>query len=439
MVKKLVGACVAAAWLWSCATFEPRAPSFFMEDLPSSLTMEMSLEQRIAAEEAWKDLRTGNPRARNKITGLGPDNPVYDIGLGYLYFQEQDLPAAERSFQNALKFRPDLVAAHVGLAQVNEITGNEGQAFNHYREILKQEPEHAWAKPRYEALRDRKTEELLTEAKEAYAGGDVEAGKTAYLQALHYSPDSAAAHLSLARIYKGEKNIPNAILHFKAAESGDPKNAEVLKEYAETQYEAGEFGRSLDLYERLAELNPKDADTRSRIENLKNRLGIYELPSLYNAIADSESVTREDLAALIAVKLKENLDDSGVKPPILVDIQTSWAARFILKVTALGIMEDFENHTFMPRKIINRAELAETMLRLVNHLKNAGARFTRQMQPEKIQIADVPPDNYYYAPITQIVAYQIMDLSPQRSFRPDAAVGGQEAIRTLDIIVALLK
>ncbi|MHB8094106.1 MAG: tetratricopeptide repeat protein [Candidatus Aminicenantales bacterium] len=439
MVKKLAGACVAAAWLWSCATFEPHAPSFFMEDLPQSLIMEMSLEQRIAAEEAWKDLRTGNPRARKEIMQLGPDNPVYDVGLGYLYFQEQDLPSAERSFQDALKLRPELIAAHVGLAQVSETSGNEEQAFNHYREILKQQPEHAWAKPRYEALRDRKTDELLAQAKEAFAAGDAEAGKRAYLQALHYSPDSSAAHLSLARIYKGEKNIPNAILHFKAAESGDPTNAEVLKEYAETLYEAGEFGRSLDLYERLAEVDSKNADARDRIENLKNRLGIYELPSLYNSIADSEAVTREDLAALIAVKLKENLDDSGVKPPILVDIQTSWAARFILKVTALGIMEDFENHTFLPRKIINRAELAETMLRLVNHLKNAGARFTRQMQPERIQITDVPPDNFYYAPITQIVAYQIMDLSPQRSFRPDAAVGGQEAIRTLDIIVALLK
>ena len=47
----------------------------------------------------------------------------------------------------------------------------------------------------------------LTEAKEAFAEGDAEA-KEAYLKALHYSPDSAAAHLSLARIYKGEKNFP---------------------------------------------------------------------------------------------------------------------------------------------------------------------------------------------------------------------------------------
>jgi len=61
------------------------------------------------------------------------------------------------------------------------------------------------------------------------------------------------------------------------------------------------------------------------------------------------------------------------------------------------------------------------------------------MAAEKVRISDVPPENYYYAPITQIVAYQIMDLTPQRTFQPDAMVQGQEAVRILDIILALIK
>ena len=76
-------------------------------------------------------------------------------------------------------------------------------------------------------------------------------------------------------------------------------------------------------------------------------------------------------------------------------------------------MESYENHTFLPKKIINRAELAETLVRLVNFLKNKGYRFTPQMAPDRVQISDVPPDNYFHAPIVQIVAYQIMDLGPQ--------------------------
>ena len=139
------------------------------------------------------------------------------------------------------------------------------------------------------------------------------------------------------------------------------------------------------------------------------------------------------------MKFKKVLNGDEATPPILVDIATSWASRFILKATALGVMESYENHTFLPKKIINRAELAETLVRLVNFLKNKGYRFTPQMSPDRVQISDVPPENYFHAPIVQIVAYQIMDLGPQRTFRPDAVVGGQEAIGALDVVLELMK
>jgi hypothetical protein len=102
-------------------------------------------------------------------------------------------------------------------------------------------------------------------------------------------------------------------------------------------------------------------------------------------------------------------------------------------------MESYENHTFQPKKLINRAELAETLVRLVNFLKNKGYKFTPQMTPDQVRISDVPPENYFRAPIIQIVAYQIMDLGPGRTFRPEAVVGGSEAIGALDVILELMK
>jgi len=440
MVKKSLLILFLVSLPWACATFQPQPPSFYIEDLPQSVTTSMSLEQRIAADEAWEDLKAGDSgRAGKSLLRLGPGSPVYHLGLGFIHFQAQDLTAAESSFKEALKLSPDLIPAYLGLAQIDQARGLEDQVFSDYREVLKRDPGHSWVKPRFEALREKKTEDLLAEAKRAFAAGDAEAGKKGFLTALFYSPDSVEAHLSLARIYKGEKNIPSAALHYKAANAGDPKNKAVLREYAGTLYESEQFGRSLDVYEQLVELDPRDKDARDRVEDLKNRLGIYELPSLYNDIPKSEAVTREDLAALIAVKFKEVLNDPDAKPPILIDISTSWAAKPILKVTALNILESYENHTFLPRKIVNRAELAETLVRLINILKNKGFTFSPQMAAEKVRISDVPPENYYYAPITRIVAYQIMDLTPQRMFQPDAVVQGREAVRILDIILALMK
>jgi hypothetical protein len=69
---------------------------------------------------------------------------------------------------------------------------------------------------------------------------------------------------------------------------------------------------------------------------LKNELGIVEIPSRYNEIPLSAAVTREDIAALLAVKLREFLAETPAQPPIIVDISASWASKFILKVTSLA-------------------------------------------------------------------------------------------------------
>ena len=440
MVKKILLVAAFAALTWSCATFEPLPPAFYMEDLPQSLTTEMTLEQRIAAEEAWKDLQTGrSERAGKGFARLGSGNLVAHLGRGFLALQDQDVQAAEQGFKEALKLDPRLVLARVGLAQVALARGDEDQAYSQYREILKLEPDHGWAKPRFEALREKRIEEFTAEGRRAAEIGDAEGAKKAYLSALFYSPESIEANLELARIYRQEKNAASAALHYRAASAGASKDKAILKEFAETLYEDGQFGRSLDIYELLAEASPKDKAVRERIESLKNRLGIYELPSLYNNIPASTAISREEMAALVAVKFGKVLDGGETTPPILVDIATSWASRFILKATALGIMESYENHTFLPKKIINRAELAETLVRLINFLKNKGYRFTSQMAPDRVQISDVPPENYFHAPIVQIVAYQILDLGPQRTFRPDAVVGGKEAVGALDIVLELMK
>jgi hypothetical protein len=83
--------------------------------------------------------------------------------------------------------------------------------------------------------------------------------------------------------------------------------------------------------------------------------------------------------------------------------------------------------------------MAEVLFRLVEHLKRKGHSFFRQFPPDRIQIADVSPGNYYYRPILLIVSYDIMGLSRDRKFNPDLAVSGQEAIRLVELILALIQ
>lgn len=440
MVKKAFKTFLLFIFFWSCATYQPPPPSLYIESLPASIVAEFSLEERILAEEAWETLNQGEgKKAEKQISKLGTQNPIYNVGLAYAYFLQNRLQRAEEFFKVALKDLPDMTLIHSGLAQIYREKGRDDRAFAEFREILKREPEHPWAKQQYEIFKNKKFDESLLEAKAAIAAGDTEGSKEAYLKALYYAPQSTEAHLVLADIYKKENKLQNALVHLLAASSSEPKNTEILKDYAEALYQAAQYTKSLKIYEKLQYLEPENKQIMNRIESIKNRLGIYELPTRYNSIAFSEAVSKEEIAALLVVKFKGILDEVPGTPPIIIDIATSWASQFILQVTSLGILDVYPNHTFQPKKIVTRAEMAEILLRLINYLEKKGYKFIPQILPERIQISDVASHNYYYKAIIQILSYNIMDFSLNREFNPDLPVSGQESIRLLDIILALIK
>jgi len=425
---------------WSCATYQPPPPNLYTGELPQSLVTELSLDERILVEDAWKSIRVGNVNNAQKIIDtLGSENPFYYVGMGYVAYLLGDTQTAEQYFKASLSYYPEVDLAHFGLAYIYQDSNKEDNAFSEYREILKNDPNNPWAKPQFEDIKTRMTGEELADAKVFLAAGDTEKSKESFLKALYYSPEITEAHLALAKIYRDENNFQNALMHLRAARANEPQNKDIQKEYADTLFQAGDLKNSLGVYENLSAQNPGDQEIRDRLETIKNRLGIFELPSQYNAIPASESVTKEDVAALLSIKLKDILDEPSGKPPIIIDISTSWASRFILHTASLGILDVYPNHTFQPKKIITRAEMAETLFRLIEHLRRKGYNFIQQIPPNKIQISDVSPSNYYYRPILLMVSYDIMTLSQERAFNPDEAVSGREAIRLLDLILALIQ
>jgi len=448
MVKRFAVLSLALLGAWSCATVPAPAPSpYFVADIPAEVTTYLSLDDRLAAKEAWEALRSGRAEQAGKIIArLGSTNPVYALGMAYSDLVAGDLAAAEEGFKSSLQMFPDMFPARVGLAQIYDSRGERDKVFNEYREILKKDPENRWAKPRFEALQATLVQEEYGAGISAWKGGSREAAKTALLKALFYDPEHAAAHYHLGLIYLEENNASSALLHFQSyqsLESKDPafqeRMAEAYRRMAGLFYQNGEMGRSLEIYEKLKELEPGDQEALKRIEELKSKLGVFELPSQYLGIAALEAISREDLAALIGVKFKDYLDAPARRTEIVVDIAMSWAQRFIVKVASLEIMTVFDNHTFQPRRIINRAELAETAVRLMGVLQARGAKFVPLVDARRVQVADVSPDNYHYLSITGVLALQIMSVTPERMFEPERVVSGEEATRVLDLILRLAK
>jgi tetratricopeptide (TPR) repeat protein len=440
MVKRIAAVSLALLGAWSCASVPSTPSAYYIADIPADVTTRLSLDDRLAAREAWDALRAGRVEQAGKILAkLGSTNPVYAAGMAYADLVSGDLAAAEEGFKAALQMFPEITPARVGLAQIYESQGERDKVLAEYREILKRDPENRWVKPRFESLRDDLVKGSLADARAAQAAGDVETAKTEYLKVLFYDPERTEAHLDLARIYRLEKNPDSALLHFRAALASGQADEAVLGEYAEFLAGSGELGLSLEIYEKLKELRPRDADLARRIEELRAKLGVFELPSQYAGIAALEAVAREDLAALIGVKFEDYLDAPPKRTEILVDIAMSWAQRFIVKVASLEVMSAFDNHTFQPRRIINRAELAETAVRLIGVLQARGAKFVPLVEARRVQVADVSPDNYYYPSISRALALEIMSVTPERMFEPERVVSGEEAARVLDLILRLAK
>jgi len=425
---------------WSCATYQPPPPSMYFGDLSTSGTADLSLDDRIVAEDAWTALKQGNTKkAQMLFARLGTSSPFYYIGMGYASFLLRELSAAEEFFRQGIRLQPHLALAHLGLAQVYQDTGRLDNAFSSYREALKTDPGHTWALSMYNTIKTERTASLLNEAKTFFAAGDRDRSKEAYLKALFYSPDSVETHWNLARIFLDEGNRTNAFVHLKSAVAGDPANRDYQKLYADTLFQSEDYKSGLEIYEKLNESDPQDREVKDRLETIRNRLGIFELPSQYDAIPFSSAITKQDAAAVIGVKFKSIMTGRVQKPPIIIDIATSWAQKYILKTTSLGIMDVYPNHEFRTRKIITRGEIAETLVWLIDYLKLRGFRFIQHVSPNQIQVEDVSLYHFYHTPIVQILSYDIMSLESDRTFGPDMPIAGRDLFKYLDLILALIQ
>lgn len=441
MVKKTAGLTAAVLIAAACATMTPpSSPTIYLENPPAAITAELTLDDRIAVDKVWTLLRYENAdKAEKAILKLGESHPFYWTGLGYVALLRNDLAAAEADFLGSIASSPDPVTTHLGLGQVYRRLGLREEALASFLEVLKRDPENSYAADEAGALRTSIVDDLIGEARTAERGGKTAAAREAYLKSLEYAPKLQAAHLALARIFVREKNFQSALFHLSAASENSPGDKTVLREYAETLYQMGQYSRSLDAYERLRALDPADKSTAERLDALKARLGVVELPDEYREIPERTAVTKEDTAALIGAKFSDIWVETTARPPILIDISTSWARTFIVKVASFGIMDIYTNHTFQPKKAMNRAEMAETLVHLVAFLNKRGRTIVAQIPAERIRLADVPPEHPYAASIIRAVSYQIMDIFPDRTFRPEQPVTGAEAVRILDLLAGLAK
>ena len=102
-------------------------------------------------------------------------------------------------------------------------------------------------------------------------------------------------------------------------------------------------------------------------------------------------------------------DSSGslaAAPPqqvVITDTAGHWAGPWITQVVRAGVMDPFENHTFQPRRVIRRVDLAAAVSRIVTMLA-ATHPALRTRITERPTIADMPTTHLVYPAAAVAVA-----------------------------------
>ena len=217
-------------------------------------------------------------RAYEGALALDPKDSETSLQLAQLWMREGRARDAETKFRAVLSTEPQSAAALSGLAASLEAQKNPDAA-EAYRDYLKVQPNDGAAQERLVHLlvANEKYDDALAELEKKEKGGvpsleslklraDILIGEKKWLeaiavlkQAVALAPNDARLRGGLGRTYLQQKDFPNAEKELKAAIQLDSKNVLYRKDLASTTYLAGQYELTLQLLDRVAQMETATA------------------------------------------------------------------------------------------------------------------------------------------------------------------------------------
>ncbi len=441
---RIVGATALIAFAVSCAPktapsgTAARFPEFMFPSVPASLN-EPDLASR--QQRAWAFLQAGDVRGSTReFAAILKKRPGFfpaETGLGYAAMGGSDQPQALEWFDRALTRTADYPPALVGRGQILLSLNRESEALVSFEAALVSDPSLEDIRRRVEVLRFRKVQQSVQAAQQAAAANQWDDARREYETAIAASPDSAFLYRELGMIELRTGQTEAALGHFRRAvqlESTDAASYGAMGDILEGR---GEFDQAIEAYQSALAID-RSAELESKIAAVREKADAAKLPREYRAIEGSDGVTRADLAALIGVKLKTLVEAAGPRGTVLItDARDSWAIAWIQAVTRAGIMEVYPNHTFQPRVVVQRGDLAQAVSRLLSLIGTSHPALLNQWMEGRPAIADIGPDHLSYPAAALGVTSGVLPLIEGGAFGLSRPVSGAEAISAIDRLQAL--
>jgi tetratricopeptide (TPR) repeat protein len=384
---------------------------------------------------------------------------------GWLWLQAGDLKAAERNFQAALKLSADFYPAEAALGFVGLAKDDQKEAVDHFDRAIVANPRYVPAlvgrgeallalgdrdmalksleaavnadpnltplRTRIEVLRARGQQEDVAAARKASEAGRFDDARRAYDRAIAASPESPFLYRELATVLVRQGDLDGALQQATRAAELDPTDARAQIQLGEIHEARKDVAKAAAAYEAALALEKTEA-LEAKVEGLREEIALAAMPAEFLQIESSSELSREQLAALVGVRLDDLLKRVEQRNAVVItDARGSWATPWILAVTRAGVMEVYPNHTFQPGAVIRRGELADAVSRVLSLIAAEKPALAASWRSSKRQFSDVPPAHLSYPAASLTVEAGVMQPLADGSFQLSRPVSGAEAVAAI--------
>jgi Tfp pilus assembly protein PilF len=416
----------------------PRFPSYVFPGVPEALAVQTKLANRHNA--GWAYLQSGDLRAAerefNWVAGQDPAFYPSEVGLGYVALARRDHEKALEHFDRGLASAPQYASGLVGRGEALLVLGRQQEAIVSFEAALAADPALTELRTRVESLRFRTLEDEIATARRARDAGRYEEAVASYNRALAASPEAGFLHRELAVTEQQLGRLDPALSHAQRAIELDPSDARAHIVAGDVFEAQRRFAEALAEYEAAAALEPSEELT-AKIETVRERAALAALPPEFQNVETEPAISREQLAALIGVRLENLVAQAGlVKAAVITDARNTWAAPWINAVVRAGIMDVYPNHTFQPAALVRRADLAAAVTRLLAIAAGGNRIVLERWRTAEATFSDLPPSHLHYPAAAMAVETGVLD-APGGAFHPARPVSGAEALEALERIDAI--
>lgn len=386
-----------------------------------------------AVAAAWAGLRTSDVPGTAALSPTERATPAGQTYAGFRALRLGDLGSAQSSFGAALAAVPDLPEAQYGMGMTAALQGRSDLAAQWFEASLLSEPGLTRAAVELNRVALDAVAPELRSAEDARAAGDPVAAERHYRSVIARAPFLSGPYIRLAELSMEQGSTAAAIETLESARRALGEDEAILRELGDVYMAEGRYAEAADAYGRLADLRPEDPSAAANARRARDAYERAALPSEYRTLAEKTSLSREELAAVLAINLEALEDLVGTADGVIVaDAGDRWTTPFVLRTVRWGVLDVYQNNEFYPRMEVLRSMLVEAAYRVLEIVGAADGA-------PRPTLTDPPPEHVLYRQVQAVVGLGILEAGADGSFDLLEPVTGREALDAVQTLTAIVR